>query len=257
MRAQPALSALAPLRTLRALGRFTLDLIAPERCPACDALTGAAPGLCAACAESLYPLGPACPRCAEPQAAPAPVVCGRCLRDPPPYVQVRAPFRFGGELATALRRMKYGGPRGAGRPDLVRPLAAHFAPALAQAALGTALVVPVPMSRASLRRRGFAQVERLIGHARAFAPPLPPLRHALHVRGDLSPQASLSQAARRQNLADAFALTAAAAATVQGLRVLLVDDVVTTGATAAAAARALVAAGAAAVEVVALARAEP
>jgi predicted amidophosphoribosyltransferase len=66
------------------------------------------------------------------------------------------------------------------------------------------------------------------------------------------PQAGLTNAKRRTNVAGAFAVKKNAR--LDGARVLLVDDVLTTGATAAACARALKRAGAAHVALLALAR---
>jgi ComF family protein len=221
-----------------------LTLLFPERCPACDELTPGR-GLCSTCAQSLYPTAPCCPVCAQPQTAD--LLCRRCRAVPPPFERVVAPFRFGGELAQALRRFKYGGPRGAGRPELARALGALLAPALA--AVEADVLVPVPLHRGRLRMRGFAQAHVLAAATRAATP----LAAGLLVRARATEvQAGLGRLARRRNVAGAFVADPAA----RGRRILLVDDVVTTGATAAACARALRAAGAAAVVVAALARAE-
>jgi ComF family protein len=237
-----------------------LELLYPERCPACDAFTDGRPALCERCAMSLYALGAACPRCAEPETAPTPVPCFRCVRAPPPFARAWVPWRYGGELAAAVRRWKYGGAGGGGRPELSRPLAALAADALAAAALDVDVIVPVPLHRARRRARGFSQAEALVRAARGFlrrdraGPRLPRIDAAALVRVRATDeQAGLSRAERVQNVRDAFA---AAGTAVHGKAVLLVDDVLTTGATAAAAARALAAAGAARVEVFALARAE-
>src|SRR5215470_10864293 len=117
-----------------------VGLLFPDRCPACDSLTFH-PGLCARCATSLYPTAPACPVCALPQLAT--VVCSRCRLHPPPWETVRAPYRYGGELATAIRRFKWGGAGGAGRPELARPLGHLLAPAVADAPAD--VIVPVPL----------------------------------------------------------------------------------------------------------------
>jgi ComF family protein len=230
-----------------------LALVYPERCAACDALLLEGPGLCDACAESLYPLGAACLVCAEPFGRAEAAVCGACRAAPPPYARVHAPWRYGGELAVALRRFKYGGSRGAGRLDLARPLGRLFRPAMrrALACSQAELVAPVPLHPRRLRARGFSQAQAL---AEAALPgELARLDvFALSRRRDTREQAGLPRAERRRNVAGAFL----AAARVAGRRVLLVDDVVTTGATAAEAARALLEAGAARVEVLALARAE-
>jgi ComF family protein len=229
-----------------------LEILFPDRCAACDALCER-PGLCARCGLSLYPTEPCCPVCALPEDAPAPVTCRRCRRAPPPFARVIAPWRYGGELAVAVRRYKYGGERG-GMQELAQPLAALLAPALPR---DVDLVVPVPLHAARLRSRGFSQAGLLAASARRLARlPAPIAPGALVRRRATAEQAGLTRAARAQNVAGAFAVPPSAARRLLGRRVLLVDDVVTTGATVAACARVLRAAGAAAVVVAALARAE-
>src|SRR6266568_5104424 len=151
-----------------------LSLFFPERCAACDALA-AAPGLCAGCALALYPTAPCCPVCALPEETP--VTCRRCRSAPPPFRAVVAPWRYGGELAIALRRFKYGGPRGAGRPELARALGALLAPALV--GVEADVIVPVPLHAARLRERGFSQAHALAVAARRFARVAAPVVPAL------------------------------------------------------------------------------
>jgi ComF family protein len=212
-----------------------------------------APPLCGACAESLLELGPACPRCAEPTGA-REVVCGRCRAAPLPIERIAAPWRFGGQLAAAIRRLKF-----AGRAHVARDLAPLWAPLLAAAAAdgavdgaGGGVVVPVPLHWRRRLVRGYDQTWLLARHACAAAglsPPVPALRRTRAA----PPQSTLSAAARQVNLRGAFAVRRPDA--IAGRAVILVDDVVTTGATLAAAAAAVHAAGAARVIGVALARA--
>jgi ComF family protein len=240
-----------------------MGLVYPEKCAACDALIDA-PGLCASCRVSLYPLGAACDVCAEPQEAPTGTTCRRCRSSMPPYRRVRAPWRYGGELAVALRRLKYGGgsePTGAktrpGRAELARSLAALLAPSLRDATVAVDLIVPVPLHPARHAARGFSQAHAIVRAASRIVTldhrtPIAPRALARHTFA--SAQAGLSRAERIRNVRGAFVVTDARA--VDGRTVLLVDDVVTTGATAAACARVLRRAGAVAVDVLALARAE-
>jgi ComF family protein len=111
-------------------------------------------------------------------------------------------------------------------------------------------LVPVPLGRARLRRRGYNQ-------SAAIATPLaallgiPVQEAALVRRRETATQTRLTPDARRANLAGAFR----AGVGVRGRRLVLVDDVFTTGATLGEAGRALLDAGAETVMAVTFARA--
>jgi ComF family protein len=229
-----------------------LDLVYPERCAACDAWIEQ-PGLCPVCRMSLWRVGVACDVCGEPLAAAEATTCRRCASSPPPFRRVFAPWRYGGELATAVLRFKYGRRRDLARP-LAHLLAREYVRAIRQDE--TDLIVPVPLHPRRLRARGFSQAHELARALRSIAsvPSIDTAPTALARGRDTAEQAGLSRLERARNVANAFDVRRAAL--VRDRRVLLVDDVVTTGATAAACARALVRAGAAAVSVLALARAE-
>src|SRR5580704_10731909 len=215
--------------------------------PQCVACTAPGMPICEACASSLVELGPACPRCAEPTGE-RELVCARCIREPLPLDRIVAPWRFGGPLASAIRRLKF-----TGASHIARGIAPLWAPLLGAAA-PDALVVPVPLHWRRRLRRGYDHAWLLALHACAFArlePPVPLLRR---VRSS-PPQSTLPAWHRAENVRGAFAVSRRYIARVVGREVVIVDDVVTTGATLAAAARALLAAGAAGVTGVALARA--
>jgi ComF family protein len=99
-------------------------------------------------------------------------------------------------------------------------------------------------------KRGFNQAELLAREiARRWSVPV---RNLVHRAKATAPQAGLTNAKRRANVNGAFRVPRPAS--VQGLRILLVDDVMTTGATASACARALKQAGAARVALLTVAR---
>jgi ComF family protein len=232
-----------------------LDLLYVPGCAACDEPTGRASvgAFCAACAEAVEALGAACPRCAEPfEGAPvaAEPLCMRCRRAPPPVEATLAPFRFGGQLAVALRRLKL-----SRRRDVARALRVELAPLVAAVAPHVDLAVPVPLHWRRMSSRGFNQSELLLRLARRGTT-LTIDRHSLRRTRATPPQRGLSADQRAANVAGAFAVPARRRHRLDGARVLLFDDVVTTGATLFSAAAALRAAGAAEVIGLCVARAE-
>ncbi|MCK5410974.1 MAG: ComF family protein [Gemmatimonadetes bacterium] len=113
-------------------------------------------------------------------------------------------------------------------------------------------LVPVPVTRARLRERGFNQAQLLaeplgatLGH---------PVRAVLERLPGRRPQAGLGRSARKVNVRGRVRASAGPEAG-RPKAALLVDDVVTTGATAAACARALTEAGWRPLGVVSFARA--
>lgn len=211
------------------------------QCAACGTLSDAP--LCPACSTSLVELGDACERCAQPGTR----LCTRCRHDPLPVDRIVAPWRFGGALAIAVRRLKF-----TGASFIARTLAPLWAPVLAAAVAETdGIVVPVPLHWRRRLHRGFDQAALLARHACTLAEldrPVPALRRVAGAPA----QSTLAAIERAANVAGAFALRTP----VAGRAVILVDDVVTTGATLAAAARPLRDAGATYIVGVAIARAE-
>jgi ComF family protein len=211
----------------------------PARCLACGEAGSGGLDLCRPCRATLPWNRRACGRCAIPlPAGDGGATCGRCLRRPPPLDQVRSACLYGAPLDRWLPRFKFHHDLAAGRL-----LAQLLTEACADAPRPQALV-PVPLHRARLRRRGYDQALELAKPlARALDLPLQS-RLLQRVRPTV-PQSELSAAARRRNLRDAFAVDVVAALPAH---VVLVDDVMTTGATLHAAARALRRAGVARVD---------
>lgn len=211
--------------------------LCPARCLACGEAALAGRDLCAACATALPWNDAACGRCALPLPVAA-ACCGACLQHPPPLQAVHAAFRYAAPVDRLLPRFKFHRDLAAGRL-LADAMALRFAALPPPDAL-----LPVPLHRGRLRRRGYDQALEL-ARPLARALDLPLLPAALLRQRPTRAQSELDAAARRRNLRGAFAVSATGPLPAH---VVLVDDVMTTGATLHAAASALRRAGVARVD---------
>src|SRR4051794_14241923 len=174
-----------------------LEWLFRPRCAACGVLDSP---MCAACRASLVELGPACPRCAQPAARD--VECMRCTREPLPLDRIVTPWRFGGQLAAAIRRLKF-----TGATHVARTLAPLWAPLLAAlvADAASAIVVPVPLHWKRRFGRGYDHAWLLASHACAFANLAAPTPILRRIRGS-PPQSTLRASERWANVRGAFEL---------------------------------------------------
>ncbi len=158
-----------------------------------------------------------------------------------------------GTAAAAVHALKFGGWASLATEMGERMAAERFDPAVEDE---LSAVIPVPLSAARRRERGYNQAE-LLGHAVAGRRRLP-VWAAVLVRGrHTRRQARLSPRERQANVAGAFRVAAMGRDQLRDAHVLLVDDVLTTAATAQDCVRALCGAGARAVSVLTFARARP
>jgi ComF family protein len=225
-----------------------LDLIYPPRCLVCeDFLQEAATdpvvpnGICAACGLGFVRNdGPKCSICGRPfpNGTMPDHWCEGCLRKPPFYEAIGAPFAYEGTVATAILRFKYGG---MGRAAAVLgPLLADFAVTWLMKDAPDPLVMPVPLHPKRLRQRGYNQSLLLARHvAERLSAQLDYI--SLGRPKHTPPQAGLNRDERRKNMRGAFVLERPQS--VKDRTVLLVDDVATTGETLNECARTLKKAG--------------
>lgn len=221
-----------------------LDAVLPSRCLLCGARGQGGVSLCRACEDEMPRNLACCARCALPLALPA-SLCGRCIRRPPPWDVAWAPFRYEWPLRQLETRFKFGGDLAAGRT-----LASLWCGSPRPVELPEA-IVPMPLHRSRLRRRGYNQALELARPlAKALGVPL--LHDTLQRTRATDAQSELTAVQRRRNVRGAFA------ARFDGempAHVAVLDDVCTTGATLAECARVLRRAGVGRVDVWALARA--
>lgn len=198
-------------------------------------------GMSRVCHECVRRFAPALPRCRHcALEVPAGTeTCGACLIDPPPFAEALAAVDYGHPWDTLITRFKFHEALDLAAVLAGRMLDAHRS---AQAHAPT-LLLPIPLSDARLRERGYNQawiLTRRLGAAlRCEVEPDLLLRIK-----DTPHQLALPPDRRAGNVRGAFAVEPGRRAELQGRTVTLVDDVMTTGATVAEAARSLLQAGA-------------
>jgi ComF family protein len=174
-------------------------------------------------------------------------VCAPCLADPPRHDGIAAGTLYNAASRRLVLAFKHG-QRIALAPMMARLMTAK----LAFVEPGW-LVVPVPLHRWRLWRRGFNQsalLAREIARARGAALAVDLLQR----RKPTPTLGGLGRKARSRALSGAIGIDRQQAARLRGAQVVLVDDVLTSGATSDACVSALKRAGAARVVVACFAR---
>ncbi len=229
-----------------------LDLVFPPRCPLCGEGTAAQIGLCGACwGQLVIPGDPSCGRCGRPFGSGVHLsdgaVCAPCLAHPPRHDGIAAATLYNDTSRKLVLALKHGR-----RIALTGMMARLMATKLAQIDEEW-LIVPVPLHRWRLWRRGYNQ-------AALLAADIAKLRGArLVVDGLVRRKATptlggLGSKARTRVLSGAIAIHPRRGESIKGKRVVLVDDVLTSGATSNACVSALKRAGAEKVVIACFAR---
>jgi ComF family protein len=247
----PGLNAIA--RGLCWVAGFGIDAVLPPQCPLCRTLVDGPYRLCAGCFGRLtFITAPHCLRCgvgfatmgeAGPQGE-----CLGCMRRPPDFGRARAALRYDAGARPLILPFKHGD-----RTEFAPVLAAMMARAGATLLAGTDAILPVPLHRHRLVARRYNQ-SALLAACLARHSARPWLPDTLIRQRATAPLGELSAAGRIREVSGAFGIRPSRLSSIQGKRLLLIDDVMTSGATASACAMAALRAGAAAVDVLVAAR---
>ncbi|MFV0369486.1 MAG: ComF family protein [Hyphomicrobiaceae bacterium] len=226
-----------------------IDIITPPVCLHCHIPLTSQDTLCPQCWSAIdFIRPPLCERLGIPLPYDAGIqsVSAEAAAHPPIYARARAVARYDGVMRDMIHDLKFHD-----RHDARKLFGRWMSETGRDLTVDADVVVPVPLHRFKLLRRRFNQSALLAAEvARNAHLPHAPL--ALIRTRTTTPQVGLTQVQRKKNVNGAFAVPPHSRATVEGRRILLVDDVITTGATISAATKALLDAGATAVDVLAL-----
>ena len=206
--------------------------------------------MCPDCWSGLRLLAPPWCRCCGfplPYASVDAPLCAGCAAVLPVFDRARAALRYDGNSSRLILGFKRGG-----RLDGVTLFARWMVQAGQELLTDTDLILPVPLHRWRLLRRGFNQSAVLAQRIAALTQ-LPWAPGVLQRHRATASQQGLSAAAREQNITSRV-FRVARLEQVAGARILLVDDVQTTGATLAACAAVLRRSGAERIDALTLAR---
>lgn len=200
------------------LKRGLLSILFPERCACCGRVVPPLTGCCAACRQELsLVLPPVCGNCG---ASREDCTCRQRRRH---FDACVVPFYYEGPVKRGILRLKE-----QDDPQIAEFFAAYMAQVVRReyGSLRFDWIIPVPLTRARRKERGFNQSERL---ARALSRELTvPVSTALCKVAETRPQKELPALERSGNLLGAFEVEGA---DLTGARILLTDDLITTGST--------------------------
>lgn len=219
---------------------LAVGLIYPRRCPICDKPVKPAGGLiCAECSGIPVRIsGPACRKCGKPLRDGNAEYCDDCIRQRHVFESGAAVFRYR-SVQNAIYRFKYSG-RAEYAVFFGREMAIKLESLCEEEGWRPDVLVPVPIHRERLQRRGYNQAE-LLSREITKRTHIPTESGLLFRTKNTKPLKSQSVSDRKNSLNGAFTAISVAD---NSKSIIIVDDIFTTGATIDACAGALYGAGA-------------
>ncbi|MCH5267131.1 MAG: ComF family protein [Lachnospiraceae bacterium] len=207
-----------------------LHIIFPARCPGCDKVHPiGVRGFCESCRNDLRePEGKLCPYCGKPIQEEEDC-CRECRKVSHDFIAGEALWLYTGRLQESMARFKQG--KRAEYGEVYGELLWQKKKKWIQS-IGQAVLVPVPIYKNRLQRRGYNQAE-LIAAKLSECAGLPMAENLLIRQRDTKPQKELSRQERRENIRGAFVCGKEASHWLYSSQrcAIIVDDIYTTGST--------------------------
>lgn len=225
------------MKIIKKFTDYILNIVYPRKCPVCQRILNNQKALvCQECAGRLRPLTKNyCMKCGKPVPEEA-EYCGECGRRSRSFTRGRSVYPYNEQMQRSILAFKQYG---------VKDYCGFYVDAVCRYLGGDVskwnpdVIIPVPLSKKSRRKRGFNQAE-LLAWGVGERLNIPVADNVLLKTKETKQQKSLDAGERRRNLQDAFFTMDQ----LDGLKVLIVDDIYTTGSTIETAAECLKEAGA-------------
>lgn len=215
-----------------------INFIYPRTCALCgDVLGDSADYICPVCRPMIeYPSDPVCLRCGSEITDTEQELCADCTRHTRSFIQGYPAMKYQYPLDESIAAFKYHNQRDHAQFYANEIIKRHGKKLLG---LGIDALVPIPIHKRKLQKRGYNQAE-ILADALAERLAIPVDTGLLQRVVNTEPQKSLDPEHREQNLKMAFQCSKKR---VNYKKVMLVDDIYTTGATVEACTKILHAAG--------------
>ncbi len=216
---------------------MTMDLLFPRRCPICEDIVIKGQYVCPECKRKLnYVEPPCCMKCGKHIDSPDAEYCEDCQREPKHFIRGFPVFEYHGGMKDSMMAFKY---------KNKREYATMYADEIVKRyrdeleAIPIDALIPVPVHRRKLRRRGYNQAE-VLAKELAKRISVPCITDTLVRVENTGVQKALDHKGRKNNLKNAFKRVQDS---VKLETVVLVDDIYTSGATIEACTKVLLATG--------------
>lgn len=150
-------------------------------------------------------------------------ICGSCLMEKPQYTRLISCVKYEGDIKKTIRAFKFWN-----RPDYHLGYSKLACEILDRDGVCFDTVIPVPLSKKSLKKRGYNQ-SALIGRRISMYFEVPQFDDLLIKTKETKSQSELRLKYRKNNIKGAFSVNNPER--INGLNVLLVDDIFTSGST--------------------------
>ena len=219
-------------------GKRIVDLVYPPACAVCqELLAPGETGCCTSCRKEIdYVKAPVCKKCGQEVSDGSIELCRDCEKHERSFVRGYPAMNYVSPVKEGVYAFKYQNRKDAAGFFAAEIIRVHGRELLS---LQADALIPVPVHKRKLKRRGYNQAELLARELSNYLR-VPVDTELLERSVNTPPQKTLDPALREKNMKSAFQMTKKS---VNYKSVMLVDDIYTTGSTIEACTRLLKAHG--------------